>query len=175
METTEVQSLQRAFRDAMAQVCSPVAVVTTLTSEGLAHGTTVSAFTSLSLEPPMVLISLDRRSTLLTLLGPGQLFGVNVLLGSQIELARQFAAKGGPRRFSDPLWTRSDGVPRLAGSGAFLACRVERLVGGGDHVIVLGAVTAADRTTGPPLTYHDRTFGTHTALGNTSRPAAAPC
>ena len=55
-------------------------------------------------------------------------------------------------------------LPRLAGGTGWLACAVERLVEGGDHVIVLGTVLAADRQPAPPLTYHARVFGTHTTL-----------
>ena len=175
METTELKPLQRAFRAAMAQVCTPVAVVTAVSAEGRPHGTTVSAFSSLSLDPPMVLLCLDRRSELLALLLPGQPFGVNVLLSSQAEVARRFAGKG-HGKFAGTPWTRTREVPRLTGAGAFLACRTERLVDGGDHAIVLGTVTTAEVATAAgtggdaaPLTYHDRGFGTHLPLGRQPR------
>ncbi|MEN3304587.1 MAG: hypothetical protein V7603_789 [Micromonosporaceae bacterium] len=164
METTELKPLQQAFREAMARVCVPVAVVTAVSAVGRPHGTTVSAFSSLSLDPPMVLVCLDRRSDLLALLHPGRPFGVNVLLRSQSEVARRFARKG-HAKFAGTPWTCPAGVPRLTGAGAFLACRTERLVDGGDHVIVLGTVTTANAVAAAPLTYHDRGFGTHLPLG----------
>ena len=155
-------SLTDAFRDVMAEVCTPVAVVTTV-SGGRPQGTTVSAFASLSLRPPMVLVSLDEGSDLLRALPEGARFGVNVLGSGQAVLAAAFARKGADR-FAGVGWEPDTGAPRLAGSPGWLACRVDRLVGGGDHVIVLGEVLRAVSAGGPPLTYHSRRFGTHHAM-----------
>ncbi|WP_253828602.1 flavin reductase family protein [Prauserella aidingensis] len=177
MDTTMAERqvpLGERFRDVMAGVCTPVSVVTAVDPAAAAslpgdspagtprpHGTTVSAFASLSMEPPMVLAALDLRSDLLALLEPGTPFGVNVLGSDQSELAVRFAGKGRDK-FDGVTWNLSGGVPRLEGVPGWLACRVDRLVEGGDHVIALGLVTAAERTDTPPLTYHAREFGTHT-------------
>jgi flavin reductase (DIM6/NTAB) family NADH-FMN oxidoreductase RutF len=152
-----------AFREVMAGVATPVSVVTTL-SGGRPHGTTVSAFTSLSMSPPMVLVSLDRRSQLLARLGEGGAFGLNVLGHGQADLALRFA-RSGADGFEDVAWRAEAGAARLLGSPGWLACRVARLVDGGDHVVVLGDVLVADGVEGAPLTYHARTFGTHAAAG----------
>jgi flavin reductase (DIM6/NTAB) family NADH-FMN oxidoreductase RutF len=154
-------SLADAFRDVMAGVATPVSVVTAL-RDGRPHGTTVSAFASLSMRPPMLLVALDRRSDLLARLGPGQPFGVNVLGAHQAALAAAFARKG-PDRFDGVDWREDAGAPRLAGSPGWLACTVARLVDGGDHVVVLGDVVHAAASAAPPLVYHARTFGTHHA------------
>ena len=61
-------------------------------------------------------------------------------------------------------WAVEDGVPRLEGAPGWLACEVADFVEGGDHVLALGQVVAADRRAGPPLTYHGRVFGTHSVL-----------
>ena len=153
--------LAEDFRAVMAGVATPVSVVTTLTG-GRPHGTTVSAFASLSMSPPMVLVSLDRGSQLLARLTGGSVFGVNVLGSDQAGLALAFARKGGDT-FTGVEWVDDAGAPRLAGSPGWLACTVTRLVEGGDHVIVLGEVRTAARRDVPPLTYHARTFGTHAA------------
>ena len=145
----------------MAGVATPVSVVTTL-ADGRPHGTTVSAFASLSLSPPMVLVSLDRGSGLLARLTGGSVFGVNVLGSGQADLALAFARKGADR-FTGVDWVADGGAPRLAGSPGWLACTVTQLVEGGDHVIVLGEVRTAARADAAPLTYHARTFGTHAA------------
>ncbi|MGR7025755.1 flavin reductase family protein [Geodermatophilus sp. URMC 62] len=167
VEPQALQALQATFRDVMAAVCTPVSVVTAM-ADGLPHGTTISAFTSLSMEPPMVLVSLDRSSELLrTVRGSGR-FGLNVLSSSQSTLALKFATKGGVGKFAGVRWDVEDGVPRLPGAASFLACDVTDLVEGGDHVIVLGLVHAADTVSGPPLTYHGRVFGTHAALDELS-------
>lgn len=83
---------QQTFKVAMSQVAAAVAIVTTGT-QASAHGTTVSAFMSLSLEPPMVLVSLDQKSSLLARLEIGLPIGINVLSTEQNELARRFADK----------------------------------------------------------------------------------
>ena len=150
------------FRRVMAGVPTPVSVVTTLTGDG-PHGTTVSAFASLSMTPPMVLVSLDRRSGLLARLAAGSVFGVNVLGSDQAPLALAFA-RAGAGAFTEVEWAVEAGAPRLAGSPGWLACTVSRLVDGGDHVVVLGEVHAAATDGGAPLTYHARTFGTHAAV-----------
>ena len=155
--------LPTTFREVMAGVCTPVSVVTALAG-GTPHGTTVSAFASLSLNPPMVLVALDRGSDLLVMIRQTRHFGLNVLSSSQSALARAFARKGGAGKFAGVAWDVEAGVPRLPGGSGFLACDVVNFVEGGDHVVLLGLVRAADTDTGSPLTYHAREFGTHSAL-----------
>ncbi len=154
--------LQQSFRDVMAGVATPVSVVTAIDGD-LPHGTTVSAFASLSMDPPMVLVSLDRDSDLLKLVRRTQRFGLNVLGIAHTRWALAFARKGGAGKFAGIPWQVSDGVPRLPGT-EWLACEVAALVDGGDHVIALGKVLVAEPTGGPPLTYHRRLFGTHAPL-----------
>lgn len=156
--------LQERFREVMASVCTPVSVVTAMAEEGLPHGTTVSAFTSLSMDPPMVLVSLDRASELLALVRRTGRFGLNVLGSTQSRLALNFARKGGVGKFADVAWDIEAHVPRIPGASGFLACEVDRLVDGGDHVVVLGNVLVADTQDSRPLTYHARVFGTHASL-----------
>jgi flavin reductase (DIM6/NTAB) family NADH-FMN oxidoreductase RutF len=148
-----------AFREVMAGVATPVAVVTTLTGDG-PHGTTVSSFASLSLAPPMVMAALDRSSGLLSRLVVGAPFGVNVLGSHQAELAGVFARRTGDK-FAGVEWAEHAGAPRLADCPGWLACEVSDLVPGGDHVIVLATVLHAAAGAGAPLTYHGRRFGTH--------------
>jgi flavin reductase (DIM6/NTAB) family NADH-FMN oxidoreductase RutF len=157
------QELKSAFREAMAGVCTPVAVVTAMAGPA-PYGTTVSAFTSLSMDPPMVLVSLDRSSDLLAVIDGSRRFGLNILGAQQPELAVNFARKGGPAKFGGVEWQVGGQVPRLPGATGFLACEVADLVAGGDHVVVFGRVLSADTAPARPLTYHARAFGTHTAL-----------
>lgn len=156
-------TLQASFREVMASVCTPVSVVTSMAGD-LPHGTTVSAFASLSMEPPMVLVSLDRSSELLSVVRASRSFGLNVLSSAQSALAMTFASKGGSAKFASVPWALEAGVPRLTGVGSFLSCRVSELVVGGDHVVLLGEVVAADSEVQQPLTYHGRVFGTHVAV-----------
>lgn len=151
-----------AFREVMAGVCTPVSVVTAMDGDR-PHGTTVSAFASLSLNPPMVLVSLDRESDLLALVRRTDRFGVNVLADTQSELAKQFARKGSAK-FHGVEWGPASGLPRLDGASGWLACAVSSLVDGGDHVIAIGEILDAETRDTAPLTYHQRRFGTHTAF-----------
>ncbi|MGY4711563.1 flavin reductase family protein [Mycolicibacterium sp. CBM1] len=165
---SDVADVRDAFRAAMAAVCAPVAVVTAL-HEGSPYGTTVSAFASLSMTPPMLLVSLDVNSELLAVLRNVDRFGVNVLCSEQPELAANFATKRGTDKFSGLDWTVDAEVPRLPATSAFLACSAAQFVEGGDHVVVLGTVVAACDHQRSPLTYHQRTFGTHAVLPEFSR------
>ncbi|MEV7302351.1 flavin reductase family protein [Streptomyces clavifer] len=155
---------QQEFRDVMAAVASPVAVVTALDGSR-PHGTTVSAFTSLSLTPPMVLVSLDERSQLLAVIRGSGRFGLNVLGAHQVGLASVFA-RSGPDKFEGIDWSPSEELPRLPDAAAWIAAEVADSADAGDHTILLAHVMAAEPGEGypGPLTYHRRSFGTHTPL-----------
>lgn len=151
--------LQKSFRSAMGNVAAAVSVVTVLDG-GRPHGTTVSAFSSLSMDPPMLLVSLDNTSTLLTKLHIESRVGVNVLAAHHDQLALRFAGKGDDK-FADVPWQVEDEAPALLDRHAWVAISVVQLVEAGDHTLVLGRVEAADATDAFPLTYWQRTFGTH--------------
>jgi flavin reductase (DIM6/NTAB) family NADH-FMN oxidoreductase RutF len=155
--------LQRAFREVMASVCTPVSVVTTMCG-GLPFGTTVSAFSSLSMDPPMILVALDRGSDLLAVIRQTSCLGLNILGSHQSALAGAFARKGGVAKFTGVPWHDDHGVPRLPGAAGFLTASVAQLIPGGDHIVVLANVHTSHSTGTAPLTYHNRVFGTHTAL-----------
>ena len=125
------------------------------------YGTTVSAFASLSLQPPMVLVSLDLGSDLLALMRQSGRFGLNVLSSSQTGLALNFARKGGAGKFAGVPWEVAAAVPRIPEATGFVACTVGELVAGGDHVVVFGHVLMATSAARPPLTYQARVFGAH--------------
>lgn len=146
----------------MASVCTPVSVVTTIDGDR-PHGTTVSAFTSLSMDPPMILVALDRASALLALVREHRMLGLNILSSEQATLAAGFARKGDDK-FAGVEWTLRAGVPHITGAAGWLAGEVTDLVDGGDHVIALVRVGELAVGEGLPLTYHNRTFGTHSVL-----------
>ena len=160
-ETTVDSDLRVSFVNAMANVAAPVSIVTVL-EDGQPHGTTVSAFCSLSIAPPMVLVSLDNSSRLLPRLLKAGRFGLNVLADDQAALARHFASKS-DEKFSTVEFDASGGSPRLAGTTSWLMCDVFQATPGGDHTVIIGAVTEAGSAPIAPLTYYLRTFGTHIA------------
>ncbi len=159
----------RQFRHLMAGVCVPVTIVTTM-DEGRPFGTTVSAFGSLSLDPPMVTVALDRSSGLLARILQVSRFGVNVLGHGQDDLAVLFARRG-TDRFGAALWYVDHGLPRLVKAPGWLACDLAKAVEGGDHLLLLGLVTRASRTEAAPLVYGHRVFGTHSRF---AVPSAEP-
>jgi flavin reductase (DIM6/NTAB) family NADH-FMN oxidoreductase RutF len=165
------------FRTAMSQIATPVVVVTAV-SEERPHGTTVGAFTSLSLDPPMISVALDRQSELLAKLRGAERFGVNVLASDQQALATTFSKKS-PDKFASVDWRPDAGLPRLPGCAVWLVCRTGELLDGGDHVVVLGTVEHAEVDQRSPLVYHDRAFSTvgsipdDVAVTRARRPAEA--
>ena len=158
-----LRQVQDKFKEAMANVATPVAVVSSV--DGIQPvGTTVSAFTALSMNPPMVLVSLDKGSQTLEQVTSSKRFGLNILASDQQSAAVRFAGKGGAKKFEGIRWDIDHSVPRIPGIAGWVACVVETIVEGGDHMVVLGKVVAAEHVHEEPLTYHGRVFGTHAAL-----------
>jgi flavin reductase (DIM6/NTAB) family NADH-FMN oxidoreductase RutF len=148
------------FRSVMTQVASAVSVVTSSLA-GQPHGATVSAFASLSMEPPMMLVALNRRSGLLHIILQARRFRINVLSADQQEIATWFASKGSPDRFIGLWWKDDDGLPFLFDAQAWITCALGEVLQGGDHVILLGHVNDAAAQPRPPLVHYARTYGTY--------------
>jgi flavin reductase (DIM6/NTAB) family NADH-FMN oxidoreductase RutF len=146
-----------AFKAAMAELPAGVTVITAWDPEGRPVGATVSAVTSLSLEPPMLLVCLATTSDTLGVLRPGSAFAVHVLRDGQQDVAACLAGKGADK-FSRVSWsTGPHGLPHLEGSAVVAACEVSSLVPGGDHVVVLADIRRVDvREGSSPLVYHRR-------------------
>jgi flavin reductase (DIM6/NTAB) family NADH-FMN oxidoreductase RutF len=147
------------YRHVLARFATGVTVVTVACEDGRA-GFTASSFASASLEPPLVLVCVARRLEALTLIEQGGRFGVSILGVHQRDLGLRFAGllPGVHDRFEGvELVAGRGGSPWLAGSLAWLDCRVWRLHDGGDHVIVVGEVVEARLgEAGEPLGYFDR-------------------
>lgn len=150
-----------AFKSAMGAVPSPISVVTAY--DGEPHGTTVGAFMSLSINPTMVLISLQKTSALLEVMRETERFGLNVLSQGQVAVATQFAKKG-IDRWTGIEWEIVNGVPRIVGNASFVACQVFQVISAGDHIIITGLVDHAENSIEAGLVYQHQTFGTFTPL-----------
>jgi len=146
-----------SFAETFSQVPQAVTVVTTKNGDDSAHGTTVSAFCSLSIDPPLMLVALDRSSELLKLLRETRRFGVNLLSSDQQEVGVTCAKKGA-EKLKAVSWDDEHGLPRIKDAAAWLECDVQNLLPGGDHVIVVGLVTACETGDSEPLVYHRRRF-----------------
>ena len=139
------------FRSVMGNLATGVTVVTVNTADGPV-GMTANAVCSLSLEPLLLLVCFDNMARTLPAVRETGRFGVNVLAGGQEDLARLFASKRPEReKFADVAHTVHDGIPVIEGVLAWVGCRLERLIPGGDHTIGIGAVVAAEAGRGEPL------------------------
>jgi flavin reductase (DIM6/NTAB) family NADH-FMN oxidoreductase RutF len=150
------------LRDCLGQFATGVTIVTVAHGNGV-HGATVNSFTSVSLDPALVLVSLDRRSLLCERLA-GSSFGVNILAADQRDLGLHFAGVRGADR-SRLVWETSWSVPRLRGCAGFIACSPWTSYDGGDHVLHVGEVRHAEVSEREPLVFHRGTFR---GLGATS-------
>lgn len=149
--------LAEDFKEAMAHVSAPVSVMTTMTSEGPV-GSTVSAFASLSVTPPMIILALDNRGSMVDHLRASGVLGVNILASGQARLAVRFASKIDDR-FDGVDWVYDHGVPRLEGITAWLFCDQLKFEPGGDHTVILATVAGAETLGDDGLTYYRRDFG----------------
>ena len=151
------------LREVMARSLTGVAVVTAPGPDGPV-GMTVSSFTSVSLEPPTMLVCLDRAGRVHRAVSAAGCYAINILGGSQARLARRFAERGLPQgerfRWLD-LGRGVTGSPLIVGVAAWLDCRVHDELVVGTHVIAVGDVVAAglDPTGEAPLAYHRRALG----------------
>lgn len=137
----------------MGRFPTGVAVVTALTDEGPA-GLAVNSVASLSLDPPLMLVCLDRGSRTLRSVESAGRFGINVLGAGTEPVARSFARKVPvAEKWDDVEWRAQGGIPRLAAAIVFIACRMRDVVSGGDHVIVTGEVEAIGERPGKPLLF----------------------
>ncbi|PZG55339.1 flavin reductase [Spongiactinospora gelatinilytica] len=159
----------RSLRAALGQFATGVAVVTTVTPDGERAGVTVNSFSSVSLDPPLVLWCLsDRAPSAPVFLRAGR-FAVNVLAAGQDELSTRFATPAPDKFAGVDLLTTPTGLPVLAGTLATFTCRTSHVYAGGDHHIFLGAVEHHERSAGEPLIFHSGRYRTVA----TSRPVAA--
>lgn len=146
------------FRNVIGSFASGVTVITAL-SEGTRFGSTASAVSSLSLEPPMLLVCMNRQSATARAVHASRRFAVNVLGEDDVELAVRFASKS-PSKFDGvPVHEGTAGVPLLRAALATLECEVAEEVSGGTHFVFLAEVVHAAGKPGAPLAYFRGEFG----------------
>jgi len=131
---------RRAFRDALGWFATGVAIITTRAADGTPVGLTANSFSSVSLDPPLVLFSLNRRAGSLAVFQSSGCFAVNVLRHDQQALSFRFAAASADRWDGVDVDTWSTGAPILRDALASFECRIETSHAGGDHVIFIGEV-----------------------------------
>ena len=142
-----------AFRRACGRFATGVAVATVLDRHGIPHGLTVSSFTSVSLQPPLVLICLGHEASVIGPFRAATYFGINVLSDRQRELSERFA-RPGMDRFDGLRWdSGATGAPLIPGALAVIECAAERRLPSGDHDIFVGRMVRAEVREGKPLLY----------------------
>jgi flavin reductase (DIM6/NTAB) family NADH-FMN oxidoreductase RutF/DNA-binding GntR family transcriptional regulator len=146
------------FRDVIGRFASGVTVIT-VNHDERPHGTTASAVSSLSLEPPMVLICMNKASSTGQAITASRAFAINILNAEQDSLARRFATKGLDKFAGTPVTTGPHGQPLLADALATIECEVVEEVTGGTHTVFLGEVRSATSHEGSPLAYFRGEFG----------------
>lgn len=130
-----------------------VTVVTT-DGEGGPHGLTANAVASLSLDPPLVLVAVEKKAQTLGYLKQNRCFAINILRLDQEDISRRFATPG-PKDFSDLKLRKAETTaPVLADSLAFVDCRIVEILPGGDHEIFVGEILAGEIHGGEPLLYY---------------------
>lgn len=142
------------FRSTCSLFPTGVTVITRQMRDGRPYGMTVSSFTSVSLDPPLVSVCIDRRCGFVAELSPGVAFAINVLREDQQPVAVRFAAAPELGRFSKIDWhPGATGVPLLDDAVGAFSCVVENIFPGGDHLIVVGLVLQVWRSEGRPLVW----------------------
>lgn len=149
---------QAVFRDVIGRFASGVTVITTSSGEG-DHGTTASAVSSLSMEPPMLLVCLNRTSRTQAAVLDSGVFAVNILGEDQGDVAWRFAGRTPDKFDGIPLVRGVTGAPLIRDALAQIECEVRETVSGGTHTVFLAEVKRASGREGPPLTYFRGKFG----------------
>jgi flavin reductase (DIM6/NTAB) family NADH-FMN oxidoreductase RutF len=141
------------FRTACSRFSTGVAILTLFGIDGLPYGLTVNSFTSVSLDPPLILVCVDNRSHVLKQFAPNCRFGVNVLSEHQRGLSQMFARRADDR-FSCTEWTPGKfGAPIFTETLATFECELSQSVPAGDHEILIGRVDDVSHGEGNGLVY----------------------
>jgi len=143
-----------AFRAVMGRFASGVTVVTATDEAGSAYGMTVSAFASVSLLPPLVVMCIDHVASLHDTLANAPFFAVNILASSQEPIARRFADTGAQRFEGIGYRNGENSVPILNDVLAFVECKRVSSTEAGDHTIIVGETVAASMRDARPLLYY---------------------
>lgn len=149
------------FKEAMANYPTGVTVVTAIDEEGNPIGLTVNSFASVSIDPLLILWSIDKRVSTYELFKKVDKFAVNILAENQAEVASLFASRtSNQKRFSNSDWDLSEyNLPVIKGTMATLQCKTFKQIEAGDHTILIGEISEISVEKKSPLVYHGRKMG----------------
>ena len=155
------QLTPEVFRKVLSQFATGVTVVTAESGPGQVHGMTANSFTSVSLEPVLILVCVDQRAKLLSCVMKMHRFGVSVLKESQQQLSLYFARPEQSEEENARYGVRYrwlDGVPVLDGTMARFTCLLSAAHPAGDHTILVGEVESAEMESSRPLIFYNRQY-----------------
>lgn len=142
------------FRSVLGRFASSITVLSAVDASGQDHGMTVSAFSSVSLDPPLVLACVDKTASIHPTLLKTDHIGISILAEHQESCSRRFAEKDADRFDDLEIRRGGNGVALLVGALAHLECRITQRHDGGDHTIFLASVERAEAMNGRPLLYY---------------------
>ena len=146
------------LRRTCARFATGVTIVTTLDAIGHPHGMTVNSFASVSLDPPLVLVSIDLKNAILGHFLTSSSFAVNILSEQQAEVSRRFSSAAEDRFRAVPWRNGVTGAPILQGALATLECSLAQTLEAGDHIILIGSVRHAQVGDGRPLVFFNSAY-----------------
>ncbi len=150
---------QTLYKEVMGNYPTGVTIVTTKDGQGTPVGLTVNSFASVSLDPLMILWSIDHSVSSLDVFKNAEKFAVNILTGDQKDLCKTFASKN-IDRFENCHWKSSEhDLPVISDTFAVLQCETFKTIEAGDHTILIGKVLDIDKADKDPMLYHRRNFG----------------
>lgn len=143
----------KELRRVMAQFATGVTIITTRDAAGTPYGLTANAFTSLSLDPPLCLVCVDRQAETFAHFYDSKVFTVNILTREQEDLSSRFAKSGGDKFVGVETLPGHHGAPLIAGALAHVECRITDTLEGGDHVVHVGRIERVAVHRGEPLLF----------------------
>jgi len=154
-----MNEIKDKFRESMSRLATGVTIVMT-EIDGRPWGLTVSACCSISMEPPLILVSLATKSASTQAIIDNDRFGVSVLAEDQVEVAQSGAKAGAPKFFEDFVETEDNATYNVKNALANIHCKVDQIITAGDHTIFIGLVeNVVLGESKSPLLYFNRHFG----------------
>ncbi len=151
------------LRRVMGHFATGVTVITTRSADGKPYGLTANAFTSVSLDPPLLLVCVDKKAESYPYFEQSKVFTVNILADDQESVSRRFAVSGGPKFEGISYRMGANGAPIIDGALAYIECTLHAAYAGGDHTIYLGEIQQAETIDRKPLLFFR---GGYRALGD---------
>lgn len=147
------------YKELLGNYPTGVNVVTTIKNDNTPIGLTINSFASVSLNPSLILWSLDKNNYSLEIFKKAKYFAVNILASGQKSIAQLFSKKE-VNRFANCSWRLSEyNLPIINDTVGYLECETYEIIEAGDHFIIIGKVIIMHNSNKEPLLYHKRTFG----------------